>query len=94
MHVLPYRWKLMRPFLQTLLWIVSASSIGAAPADHSTEKNWHQWRGPANNGVSKTANPPSEWSEEQNIAWKAPMEGRGTSSPIVWGDRVFLTTAD
>ena len=93
MHVLPYRWKLMRPFLQTLLWIVSASSIGAAPADHSIEKNWHQWRGPANNGVSKTANPPSEWSEEQNIAWKAPMEGRGTSSPIVWGDRVFLTTA-
>ena len=52
--------------------------------------NWHQWRGPEANGVSPTANPPITWSETENIKWKIPLEGRGVSSPVVWGDKVFL----
>ena len=55
--------------------------------------NWHQWRGPENNGVSRTADPPVEWSEEKNVAWKIEIGGHGTSSPIVWGNKVFVTTA-
>ena len=55
--------------------------------------NWHQWRGPDATGVAPTGNPPIKWDEKTNIQWKTAIPGRGTSTPIVWGDRVFLQTA-
>jgi outer membrane protein assembly factor BamB len=54
--------------------------------------NWPEWRGPEATGVSTEKNLPTHWSAEDNVAWKAPLEGLGTSSPVVWGDQVFLTT--
>ncbi len=56
------------------------------------DTNWHQWRGPEANGVSRTATPPLTWSETENIKWKVEVEGEGGSSPIVWEDKVFLLT--
>ena len=56
--------------------------------------NWPQWRGPTNDGISKETNIPSEWSDTKNIVWKLPMPGMGGSTPIVWGDRIFLTSED
>jgi outer membrane protein assembly factor BamB len=58
-----------------------------------SEKYWAQWRGPHSTGVSKVANPPVEWSETKNVRWKVPIAGRGSGTPVVWGDRVFVTTA-
>ncbi|HET9714300.1 MAG TPA: PQQ-binding-like beta-propeller repeat protein [Pyrinomonadaceae bacterium] len=55
--------------------------------------NWPQWRGPDGSGISNEKNLPSEWSPTKNIKWKTPIEGRSHSSPIVWGNRIFLTTA-
>ncbi|MGB0153891.1 MAG: PQQ-binding-like beta-propeller repeat protein [Verrucomicrobiales bacterium] len=55
--------------------------------------DWHQWRGPENNGVSPTASPPLKWSESSNLRWKVELEGKGTGTPIVAGDKVFITTA-
>jgi outer membrane protein assembly factor BamB len=55
--------------------------------------NWPQWRGPDGSGISSEKNLPLEWSPTKNIKWKTPIEGRSHSSPIVWGNRVFLTTA-
>ena len=55
--------------------------------------NWPQWRGPRGQGVSEEKNLPVEWSPTKNIKWKTPVPGRGHSSPIVWGNRLFLTTA-
>jgi len=55
--------------------------------------NWPQWRGPDGSGISNEKNLPSEWSPTKNIKWKTPIDGRSHSSPIVWGNRVFLTTA-
>lgn len=55
--------------------------------------NWPQWRGPSGQGISNETNLPKEWSPTKNIKWKTPIDGRGHSSPIVWGNRVFLTTA-
>ncbi len=55
--------------------------------------NWHHWRGPEVTGVSRTANPPLEWSEERNIKWKVAVEGQGNATPIVWDDKVFVLTA-
>jgi outer membrane protein assembly factor BamB len=54
---------------------------------------WPQFRGPANAGVSETAKLPGRWSAEENIAWKVEVPGYGWSSPIVWGDKVFVSTA-
>jgi outer membrane protein assembly factor BamB len=55
--------------------------------------NWPQWRGPDGSGISNEKNLPSEWSTTKNIKWKTSIDGRAHSSPIVWGNRVFLTTA-
>jgi len=59
----------------------------------SIADNWHQFRGPENNGVSRTAKPPLSWSEKGNLRWKARLDGAGVSSPIIWGEKVFLLTA-
>ena len=55
--------------------------------------NWPQWRGPLATGESPAGNPPIEWSESKNVRWKVPVPGRGKSTPVVWGDRIFLTTS-
>ena len=56
-------------------------------------ENWPQWRGPGGQGVSSEAELPTDWAPDRNIAWKVALPGTGQSSPIVWGDRIFLTTA-
>lgn len=57
-----------------------------------TAENWPQWRGPSSHGVSLEEGLPTMWSASQNVAWRAPLAGLGTSSPIVWDDRVFVTS--
>lgn len=56
-------------------------------------ENWPGFRGPTRQGVSAERDLPLRWSREDNLLWKAPLRGSAWSSPIVWGDRVFLTTA-
>jgi outer membrane protein assembly factor BamB len=58
-----------------------------------TDSNWPQWRGPDSQGISPERGLSIEWSPEKNIEWKTPITGRGHSSPIVWADRIFLTTS-
>jgi len=55
-------------------------------------EEWPSWRGPRGDGTSTEAGVPIRWSAGENIAWKVPIPGKGHSSPIVWGDRVFVTT--
>ncbi|HEV3215575.1 MAG TPA: PQQ-binding-like beta-propeller repeat protein [Vicinamibacterales bacterium] len=61
--------------------------------DATADRFWHQWRGPYASGISRSANPPLEWNEKTNIRWKVEIPGRGSGSPVVWGDRVFVLTA-
>ena len=68
-------------------------SLNAADIAKAKASNWHHWRGPDVNGVAPTAKPPTHWSEKKNVRWKVPVEGFGTSTPIVWGNKVFLLTA-
>ena len=58
-----------------------------------TPAHWAQWRGPSGQGYSDDTRVPLEWGETKNVVWKAKLPGVGNSSPIVWGDRVFLTAA-
>jgi outer membrane protein assembly factor BamB len=75
--------------------VLPAISLAAVltSADEAADRNWPQWRGPRATGVAPHADPPVEWSESRNVAWKVEIPGRGSSSPVVWGDQVFLTTA-
>ena len=54
---------------------------------------WPRWRGPSGQGLVPDGPYPNRWSAQENVAWRTPVPGRGNSSPIVWGDRIFLTTA-
>jgi outer membrane protein assembly factor BamB len=56
--------------------------------------NWPQWRGPSMNGVSAEKNLPIKWTHTENITWKLPLPAWSGSTPIVWGDRLFLNVAD
>ena len=67
--------------------IVIAAAVGTAAAE-----NWPQWRGPGGQGVSGELKVPTDWQPDRNIAWKVALPS-GHSSPIVWGDRIFLTAA-
>src|SRR5262245_9404859 len=63
--------------------------VGSASSDPA---HWPQWRGHFFNGVARTA-APVEFSDTKNIKWKLEVPGRGFSTPVIWGDRIFLTTA-
>ena len=56
-------------------------------------ENWPLWRGPGSQGISAETALPSVWTPGRNVAWKVAVPGRGHSAPVVWNDRVFLTTA-
>lgn len=64
-----------------------------APLQAASSANWPSWRGPLANGVAPDAHPPTRWSESDNVQWKVSIPGRGTSTPVIWGDQVFILTA-
>jgi outer membrane protein assembly factor BamB len=57
-----------------------------------TDAHWPQWRGPFFNGMAR-GDAPAVWSDTKNLKWKAQIPGRGFSTPVIWGDKIFLTTA-
>ena len=72
-----------------LISALLAASVCAASADDY----WPTWRGPQASGVAPAGKPPLTWSETENVKWKVPVPGEGTSSPIVWADKIFFLTA-
>ncbi len=84
--------------MKRTLWalgLIAAAAVLSMTAGHPPEfeQHWHQWRGPYMTGFAPNADPPLEWSETKNIKWKVAIPGKGHSTPIVWGDRIILTTA-
>lgn len=76
---------LRTPLLLTALMTLSP----AAAAD-----NWPNWRGPEGSGVSAETDLPVKWGVDENIAWKLPLPAWSGSTPVIWGERVFLNVAD
>ena len=74
------------------LHLFLSASLGAQNRP-DYDKYWPQWRGPLATGVAPHANPPIEWSENQNIRWKIKIPGKGNASPIVWENKVLILTA-
>ena len=75
----------------TLLYL--AIAVRTAFAVENADRNWHQWRGPLATGVAPHGDPPANWDADTNIKWKTRIPGRGSASPVVWEDRIFLLTA-
>ena len=73
--------------IRLLLFLLMMESVAMAD-------NWGHWRGPTGNGIALQGTPPTEWSTTKNIKWKVALPGRENSSPIVWEDQVFVTTAE
>lgn len=81
------RFEIADMFRVTLLLLLV---VGTSPA----AENWPSWRGPTANGVApKSANPPTSWDEKTNIKWKVPIPGRGSATPVVWENKLFIVTA-
>ena len=77
---------MMRISIAVLLSVAGFQGIAAGD-------QWPEFRGPAGNGHSATEGIPLTWSETENIAWKTPIHGRSFSSPVIWDDQVWMTTA-
>lgn len=72
-------------FLFTLALLTTTATAQA--------ENWPHWRGDNGNGVSLTAQPPTQWSDTKNVKWKVAVPGLGSSSPVIWDNQVFVTSA-
>ncbi len=74
--------------------IAASATLHAADSPPLNPANqWAHWRGPLQTGASPNGTPPITWSESTNILWKLPLDGLGHSTPIIWGDKLFLTLA-
>ena len=82
-------WWEMPRWCAVALGLALATNLSAAEPERL--RQWGQWRGPLATGVAPHGDPPIEWSETKNLRWTARLPGSGHSSPIVWGDLVFVT---
>ena len=87
--------RLLQSSLQLTSALVLVTTTVAAPKIELASDDWPWWRGPNRNGkATPTQSPPVEFSETKNVLWKATVPGRGHCSPVIVGDRVFLSTGD
>lgn len=75
--------------------LLIALTAGAGLSENvlAADADWPRFRGPTGQGLAPDARPPLRWSADENVAWKTPIPGEGWSSPVVLGNRVFLTAA-
>src|SRR4030095_7005651 len=86
MHCPPARLALLPA---CLIFLVLPSLSLSSLADET----WPRFRGPRADGCTNSTGLPTTWSETKNIKWKTPLHDRGWSSPVVWGDQIWVTTA-
>jgi outer membrane protein assembly factor BamB len=79
--------------LFALTGVLAVASVSALSPPADDDKYWPQWRGPLANGVAPEGDPPLEWAADKNINWKVEIPGKGSATPVVWGDRIFVLTA-
>jgi outer membrane protein assembly factor BamB len=80
-------------FLRIGRAVCALAALTVAPITPASAENWPAWRGPTRDGISRETNLPTRWSQTENIAWKLAMPEWSASTPIVWGDSIFLNVA-
>ncbi|MBX3443360.1 MAG: PQQ-binding-like beta-propeller repeat protein [Planctomyces sp.] len=79
---------MLRPAAAAILAVLSLTQTALA-------ENWPQWRGPTHNGISTAKNIPTEWVKAaKNVAWRAKLPGPGGATPVIWDDRIYVTSAE
>jgi len=73
--------------------LAQSGAVAMVAVQGEAASYWTRWRGPSGQGLVSGTGYPDRWSATQNIAWRTPVPGQGNSSPVIWRDRVFLTTA-
>ena len=76
-----------------LTGVLAITGVSALSPPDDDDKYWPQWRGPLASGVAPEGDPPLEWAADKNIKWKVEIPGKGSATPVVWGDRIFVLTA-
>lgn len=76
-----------------LLWLAAALFFGTAPSASHGQEYWNQYRGPKGDGSSPLTGIPTTWTNTEHVRWKTPLDGKAWSSPVVWGQQVWLTNA-
>lgn len=72
--------------------LIISAALSAVCATHVSADNWPQWRGPSAVGVTSETGLPEKWTDRDAIAWRAKLPGLGVSTPVIWGDHVFVTS--
>src|SRR5437016_2413739 len=91
---MPTRLGIARSFVPAVVaaFCLAAAGIADEPKATPTSLDWPRWRGPNADGVADGRALPVRWSKTENVLWSATLPGWGTSSPVVSGDRVFVTS--
>ncbi len=85
------KWTALSLALSLAVIFQTLPTLASAQAE---QKNWPHWRGPNNNGVSNAKSVPTKWSKSENVAWRVDLPGPAGSTPVIWGDQIFLTSAN
>ena len=81
--------EMSRPIFAACFFCIAVMFSGAT----LDAQDWNQWRGPTGNGGSVDAQPPTQWSDTENVKWKVAIPGRGSGSPLITGNKVFVVSA-
>ena len=79
--------------MTTMKLALALLTLAALSSHADPNAQWGHWRGPTGNGTSPTANPPVYWNEKKNVKWKVEIPGKGSSSAVVWENKIFVTSA-
>ena len=80
--------------LKSFCLVASIVLLGNTAPANDAERFWPQWRGPNADGVAPFGDPLTEWGEDINVRWRKPLPGSGSSTPALWGDRLYVTAAE
>ena len=79
-----------RALRYTITFLLSMFIVTA----NSFADNWQQWRGMHSDGISNESEVPIQWSQTENVKWRLPLPGEAASTPVVWENKIFLTSAE
>ena len=83
----------MMKLVSSFVLFLVCSTVAADDFASDKLDNWHHWRGPIADGSAPKADPPIRWDAKTNIKWKVELPGRGSATPVVWGEKIFVLTA-
>ena len=83
----------MKRIFPCLLLALFAAVLILPAIPSADDAHWPQWRGPMATGAAGSGTPPLEWSETKNVKWRVEVPGKGSATPVIWGNQIFVLSA-